>query len=498
MTKRLLCTASVLALLILGVGIEARAASGIPDVPPPTCAGCGAQATSSGSITHRSGCPYGGGGGGTTRTTESSQRPMTEDEQTNQYLCLLFPVSAVGGVVFGGIWHVKRLGGGFKGKSAARSWSDYITEHYPLEAKGASGGFWGRLGGLPFLALYPATWSLGQLGLGLGWCGEKTGEGAAWLGKKTWQGISWPPKQAYYAVAGRPDEKPQPTKRQLELADFNFRQLKQEAAQLMAEAKAGRQVAAEKRSALLDEFIATDPDLQQVLAAEGREAAQARAVKKLDAYLSSYRERAKIREGQQALVTEMDKTISKADQQIFEDAVQIALDSGIEGVTKGLKTRLETEKLTGAPYRDLLLKYRLAKAAEYTKTAQDNYYDLKDLGASFKKAEAGDYEARLEAHERTGRILINWLDKVAPAKAGTLALAGMDVAYSAVAHLKLGNVAADIRADMVRSQTARPHEDALARKWSTIQSYGKFAANTEREAGIRMDYFSELEKKHAK
>ncbi|HEY3400461.1 MAG TPA: hypothetical protein VGK03_07490 [Geothrix sp.] len=29
-----------------------------PPPPPPTCVGCGAKASSSGSITHRSNCPY--------------------------------------------------------------------------------------------------------------------------------------------------------------------------------------------------------------------------------------------------------------------------------------------------------------------------------------------------------------------------------------------------------------------------------------------------------
>ncbi len=29
-----------------------------PPPPPPTCTGCGAKASSSGSITHRSNCPY--------------------------------------------------------------------------------------------------------------------------------------------------------------------------------------------------------------------------------------------------------------------------------------------------------------------------------------------------------------------------------------------------------------------------------------------------------
>ena len=410
---------------------------------------------------------------------------------------MLAPLPLAGGVAFGGIWHVKRLFGGFKGKSAIRSWSDYITEHYPMGAKGASGGLWGRLGGLPFLVLYPFTWTLGQLGIGVGWCGMKTGEGVAWLGKKTWQGISWPPKQVYYALAGRPDEKPQPTKRQLELADFNFRQLRQEEEKVLAETRAARQAAAEKRDAFLDELIAGDPDLQKTLAAEGREAARARAAKKLDAYLHSYRERAKIRQDQQALVQEMDRTISKADQQLFDDAVGIAIDAGGARLTKPWETQLQGDRLTQAVRHDLRLKLNLAKWADRTKTAQDNYYDLKDLGESFKKAEAGDYEARLEAHEKTGRMLIGWLDKVAPAKAGTVALTTMDAAYCATAHLMLGNVAANIRGDMARSQTARPHEDALAQRWSTFQSYDKFAANAERIAGIRRDQWAELEKKYS-
>ncbi|HOX07345.1 MAG TPA: hypothetical protein PK280_13155 [Planctomycetota bacterium] len=459
------------------------------------CDGCKAWSSDPNAMVHRSGCPYGGGGPPPGRDP-TPQRPMTPDEEANQALCLLFPLSAAGGVVFGGIWHVKRLGGGFKGKSAIRSWSDYITDKYPLKDKGASGGFWARIGGLPFLVLYPVTWSLGKAGVGVGWCAVKVGEGSAWLGQKIWQGVSWPPKQVYYAFAGRPDEKPQPTKRQLELADFNFRQLRAEEAKVLAEAKAARRVAAEKRDALLDELITDDPDLQKVLAAEGLDAARARATKKLDAYLQSYRERAKIRQSQQELIKEMDKTISKADQQLFEDGVGIVLDQAAGRLTKGWQDQLDSGKLTQAARHDLRLKLNLAKWADRTKTAQDNYYDLKDLGESVKKAEAGDYEARLEAHEKTGRMLIGWLDKVAPGKAGTVGLTAMDAAYSATAHLMLGNVASNIRNDMARLQTARPREDALAQRWSTIQSYGKFAANTERVAGIRMDYFTELEKKH--
>ncbi len=502
--NRFLCAASLLALLSLPAvapGLVPAATAAAAEAPDPSgveCAGCGATSSNPRNLRHRPGCPYGGDSSPRPDPGTDRERPPGDPAKEADFLLsMLAPLPLAGGVAFGGIWHVKRLFGGFKGKSAIRSWSDYITEHYPMGARGASGGFWGRLGGLPFLVLYPFTWTLGQVGIGVGWCGMKTGEGVAWLGKKTWQGITWPPKQVYYAFAGRPDEKPRPTKRQLELADFNFRQLRQEEEKVLAETRAARQAAAEKREAFLDEFIAGDPDLQKTLAAEGREAALARAAKKLDAYLHSYRERAKIRGDQQALVQEMDRTISKADQQLFEDGVGIFLDQAAGRLTKGWNDQLDSGKLTRAASHDLRLKLRLADVAQKTKAIQDEYYDLKDLGESFKKAEAGDHEARLEAHEKTGRIIIGWLDNVAPAKAGTVALTTMDAAYAATAHLMLGNVASNIRGDMVRFQTARPHEDALAQRWSTFQSYDKFAANAERIAGIRRDQWAELEKKYS-
>ncbi len=492
-TKRLLGAASLLALLFLGAGMEARAAE-IPEVPPPTCCGCGATGVRSGSgysIQHRPGCPYGGGGGGTDAgpSTDSSER---NDQISNGECLLVSPVITVVGFFMGGVWNFKQLAGHYGNQGALKSWWKNAGAGSDLPVV----NFFAKLGAFPFLVLYPATWALKQVGLGLIWGGEKTVQGVAWLGKKTWQGISWPPKQVYYAFAGRPGEKPKPTVPQLHAAAANYGELRKDATRVLAEAKESREAAAEKRDAFLDELIAGDPELQKVLAAEGREAARARATKRLDAYLSSYRERAKIRGGQQALLAEMNDTIDKADMQVFEDVVALGIDKAGGHFTDKWKARLAGDRLTQVERHGLRLKLNLASVAEATKTGFDAGNDLQDISASLKKAEEGDHDARLEAHEKTGRMIIGFLDRAAPGKIGTVGLNTMDAVYCAAAHLVVGNQAAGLQGEILR--TMRPREDALALRWAKNAARVKAAANNERIAGIKLEFYSEMERKYAK
>lgn len=141
-----------------GALAEARLAQASIPEPRPACAYCGAPYIG-GRADHKPGCPYYREKrvAPTEPPAEAPQEAADPEESADFLLSMLFPVPMAVGVVSGALWHVQRLTGAPDGKPWVKSWGYYVTVGFPRGERGASGGFWARLGALPFLILYPAT-----------------------------------------------------------------------------------------------------------------------------------------------------------------------------------------------------------------------------------------------------------------------------------------------------------------------------------------------------
>lgn len=452
--------ASALAPLPVFTGV-ARAQ--IPE-PRCVCSGCN-QPCGSG---HDSECPYADKGSSGGSDKKSSGRGLIGAP------ILVAPVGVVAGAFAGVVWWYREMAGRYPGQSFFSSYHQFCTmEDDPTWASGAF-SFGMHVGAVPWLALYLVTGPIRAGVVGL----------ARWFRRP-----AKPPKP----------KPPHPDIAVHELIARNYASLGDLTEQELGKAQGDVDASQLRRTRLLDDHIAANPELQEIREREGLEAARARAEKRLDAW-------AKARAEKRKLADELTRGIHEKDDAIRAEIDKLNplsfLDSRLQDTEDRLDKALAEPGLSQGVRASLTRERQVTRLLQKGKTAYDIGANLKELKDSYENARDRDLDASEWIQERGAResvwrlqlkLLSLPLGKAAGKVVGSLQTA-LDIAYTAAVAVKLGRQIDTDVATLDRLRTARVFQDAMADDWEQANRAVRSAEATRNTVARRRDRYRQLGK----
>lgn len=442
----------------------ARSYGNIPDVPDPTCAGCGGR-----NGNHSRNCPYGGGG--------DSDSESTGPVDVTTAPIFVAPVGIIGGVFMGGGWYFGEMAGKYPKKRFLSSYSDYVSIKTDSERRDASFNFGSHIGALPWLALYLPTWPIRQ--------------GVVYVAKT----VSAPPKR-------RP---PDPRIAVYEAIALNYSKLREASGNELSKVNGDIQTAEMRRNLYLDDFISSRAELREFLKQNGIEAARAKAAKQLDAWSKNRAEKEKLALTISQSIREKDaicrEALNKANgNSLFADFQLGKTETQVDAL-------LLDKTLPQAVQDSLQRQKRVTGLLKNSKTVFDIAGNINEIRESVAKSRNDGQDLtqwldKPEAMELLSRLNLKLLTATAKAEPYGLAAGGaetlIDASYAVTANIVYsGQIEAEQTA-LEKLRTANVFHDAAADDWDRLNLAAEAARERERVIRLRHDHYEKMQKENEK
>ncbi|MBU1244852.1 hypothetical protein KJ612_16760 [Myxococcota bacterium] len=439
-------------------------------IPEPNCvcSSCGASCNSG---SHAPDCPYNNDGKGKDGSKSSGGGSLTRAP------ILVAPVGVAAGAVAGVVWWFKEMAGKYPGVSFFTSYHKFCTvEDDPSWASGAF-SFGMHIGAAPWLVLYFVTGPVRAVIVAL---------------VRVIKRPSAPPKP----------KPPHPNIAVYELIARNYAALGDTTERELEKARGDVEAAQSRRNQMLDEHIAARPELVALRDREGVDAARARAEKQLDAWVKARAEKQKLALNLRQSIREKDEQCRAAMDKV--NPLNSLLDSGLQDTRDDLGKALSDPKLSPGARASLTRELELTRRLQLARNAYDLGKDLLEIQESYEKAKDVGKDASEWVHERGARnsllrLQLKLLKLPLSKAAGGVVDAteyALDIAYAAVAAVRLGRLIDADMATLEKLRTAAVFQDAAADDWARVNRSVKSAEVARDTIAARRDRYRKMQKEN--